>query len=104
MSLKLKNVNNNFLIGILALYLPPDNYIYGRDPETFFNNASVLWEDLYDCDLRLGGGDVNSRTKDLVDFLPDVDAQLIPTCVNPDRIKNKQGNSYYNFFLKTTDH
>ena len=61
MSLKLKNVNNDFLIGILALYLSPDNYIYGRDPKTFFNNASVLWEDLYDCDLLLGG---NSRTKD----------------------------------------
>ena len=94
MSLKLKNVNNDFLIGILALYLLSDNYIYGWDPETFFNNASVLWEDLYDCDLLLAGSDVNSRTTDLVHFLPDVDSQLIPTRGNPDRAKNKQSNSF----------
>ena len=30
MSIKLKNNCNDFLIGVLALYLPPYNYIYGK--------------------------------------------------------------------------
>ena len=56
LSIKLKHVENDFLLGILALYLPPENYIYGRDPENFFNHASALYEDLSGCDLVIGGG------------------------------------------------
>ena len=56
LAIKLKNINSGFLLGILALYLPPDSYMYGRDPESFFNQASVLWEGLFDCDLLIGGG------------------------------------------------
>ena len=96
-SVKLKNNQNDFLIGILALYLPPDNYIYGKDPETFFNEAGVLWEDLFDCDLIIGGGDLNSRTKNMVEYLPDIDGSLIPPRNNPDQIKNSHGNSFITF-------
>ena len=39
----------------------------GKDPETFFNEASVLFEDLSDCDIRIGGGDLNARTKEMED-------------------------------------
>ena len=81
----------------MALYLPPDNYIYGKDPETFFNRASVLWEDLFDCDLIVGGGDVNSRTKNMIDFLPDIDGNLIPIRENPDQTKNSHANSFITF-------
>ena len=96
-SVKLRNNFNDFLIGVLALYLPPDNYIYGKDPETFFNHASVLWEDLFDCDLLVGGGDLNSRTKNMIDFLPDIDGNLIPARENPDTMKNSHAESFITF-------
>jgi hypothetical protein len=97
LSIKLKNLNNDFLVGILALYLPPDNYMYGQDPENFYNNAAVLWEDLFDCDLLIGGGDLNSRVKDMLDYIPDIDGKLIPSRKNPDRIKNKHGDCFISF-------
>ena len=65
-SLKIKNNLNEFTIGILGLYLSPQNYIYGKDPETFFNEAAVLWDDLSDCDLRIGSGDLNAHTKNIL--------------------------------------
>ena len=79
------------------MYLPPDNYIYGKDPENFFNHASVLWEDLFDCDLLVGGGDLNSRTKNMIDFLPDIDGNLIPARENPDKIKNAHAECFITF-------
>ena len=96
-SVKLKNNLNDFIIGILALYLPPDNYIYGKDPENFFIEAGVLWEDLFDCDLLIGGGDLNSRTKNMIDYLPDIDGNLIPPRNNPDQIKNSHADSFITF-------
>ena len=96
-TVKLRNNLNDFTVGILGLYLPPENYVYGKDPETFFNEAGVLWEDLYDCDLLVGGGDVNSRTKDMIDYLPEIDGNLIPARQNPDRTKNSHANSFITF-------
>ena len=83
--LKLKNSKNDLFVGIVGLYLPPDNYVYGRDAEGFFNSAASLWEDFSDCDLLIGAGDVNSRTKDILDYLPDIDGGL----VTQDRIQIK---------------
>ena len=77
-SVKLQNIFNDLKVGILGLYLPPENYLYGKDPENFFNEAGVLWEDLFDCDLIVGGGDLNARTKNTVDYLPEIDGNLIP--------------------------
>ena len=77
-SVKLQNNFNDLKLGILGLYLPPENYLYGKDPENFFNEAGVLWEDLFDCDLIVGGGDLNARTKNTVDYLPEIDGNLIP--------------------------
>ena len=96
-SVKLQNNSNDFTIGILGLYLPPENYIYGKDPETFFNEAGALWEDLYDCDLLVGGGDLNSRTKDMIDYLPEIDGDFVPVRQNPDRTKNSHANSFITF-------
>ena len=52
------------------MYLSPDNYRYGQDAEGFFNIASVIWQDILDCDLLIGGGDLNSRTQGLIRFYP----------------------------------
>ena len=41
-SVIIQNNANDFKIGILGLYLPPDNYIYGKKPEIFFNEAGVM--------------------------------------------------------------
>ena len=53
-SVIIQNNANDFKIGILGLYLPPDTYIYGKEPEIFFNEAGVMWEDLFNCDLLVG--------------------------------------------------
>ena len=76
LGLKLKNTLNDFLLGVVGLYLSPDSYIYGQDPENFFNEAAVMWDDLSDCDLCIGSGDVNSRTKEMLDYLPDIDGNV----------------------------
>ena len=88
--LKLKNCKTDLYVGIVGLYLSPDNYI--------FNSAAVLWEDLSDCDLLIGAGDVNSRTKDLLDHIPDIDGGLIQPRTNPDQNKNAHGNCFLTFF------
>ena len=95
--LKLKNIKNDLTVGIVGLYLSPENYVYGRDAEGFFNDAAALWEDLSDCDLLIGAGDVNSRTKDMLDFVPDIDGGLVTPRSNPDQIKNAHGNCFLTF-------
>ena len=68
-----------------------------KNRKSFFNHAHVLWQELADCDLIVGGGDENARTKDLLDFIPDVDGQIIPERVNPDRTKNSHADSFITF-------
>ena len=94
--IKLKSKLNDFSIGIFGGYLPPDSYIYGQDNEGFFNNASVIWENLSDCDLLIGAGDLNARTKDLLDYLPEVDGHIAPR-FNPDLNKNAHGDAFITF-------
>ena len=96
MGIKLQNKHNSFKIGIVANYLPPDSFRYGQDPEGYFNDLTSLWEDLCDCDLRVGGGDLNARTKQLEDFIPEVDGNL-PARSNPDNVKNSHGSSFLTF-------
>ena len=86
LGLRLKNRLNDLLLGIFGIYLPPDSYIYGQDTEHFFSEASVLWNDSIDCDLLIGSGALNARTKDLKDYLPEIDGDL-PTRSNPDKTK-----------------
>ena len=99
--LKLKNTKSDIIVGVIGLYLSPDNYQYGRDPEGFFNNAAVLWEDFSDCDLLVGSGDLNSRTKEALDFIPEIDGDLIPLRSNPDKTKNAHGNCFLTFLKET---
>ena len=96
LGIKLQNRYNSFKIGIVANYLPPDNFHYGQDPEGYFNDLTSLWQDLCDCDLRVGGGDLNARTKQLEDFIPEVDGNL-PLRSNPDNVKNSHGSSFVTF-------
>ena len=96
-SMKLKNRYNDFILGILGLYLAPENYIYGKDAENFFIEATALFENLSDCDLRIGGGDLNARTKEIEDFIPDIDGNLVPKRTNPDKTKNAHTDSFIPF-------
>ena len=98
LSVKLRCVDNDVLIGLLVNYLPPDNYHFGKDPESFFNDNSLIYSDLSDCDLVVCGGDLNSRTKEDLDFIVDVDGNCTPRS-NPDLEKNSHGN-YFLDFLK----
>ena len=54
LAIKLKNNECDALIGIVANYLPPDTFHYGRDAEGYFADNAVIWSDLSDCDLVLG--------------------------------------------------
>ena len=95
--LKLKNTLNGLYVGLVGMYLSPDNYRYGQDAEGFFNNAAVMWQDLLGCDLLIGGGDLNSRTKKLFDYIPEIDGNLIPKRNNPDKTKNAHGDCFLTF-------
>ena len=86
------------LVGLLANYLPPDSYHYGKDPESYYLDNSLVYSDLNDCDLVIAGGDLNSRTREDPDYLPCVDANT-PARTNPDPDKNPHGD-YFLQFLK----
>ena len=96
LGLKIENNETKLRVGVVANYLSPDSYHYGQDPEGFFNNLTSMWQDMSDCDLRIGGGDLNARTKDLQDFIPEIDGNLA-TRTNPDSIKNSHGSSFITF-------
>ena len=91
LGIKMKNYENDMIIGIIAFYLSPDSYLYGQDAEHFFTEAAVLWEDFLDCDLLVGTGDLNARIRSDLDFIPDIDGH-IPPRHNPDNSKNPHGN------------
>ena len=61
----------------------------------------MLWEDLSDCDLLCGAGDVNSRTKEILDYIPEIDGGLIPQRFNPDQSKNAHGNCFLTFLKES---
>ena len=96
-TIKMKSNLSEITIGILGLYLPPDTYRYGQDSEDFFNQATALWQDLWDCDLIVGGGDLNARTRDMIDFIPEIDGRIIPKRFNPDSSKNAHAESFITF-------
>ena len=63
LAIKLKNNESDVKLGIVVNYLPPDTFHYGRDPGGYFADNAAIWSDMSDCDLLVGGGDLNSRTK-----------------------------------------
>ena len=72
-------------------------YKYGQDSEEFFIQASSLWNDMSDCDLIVGGGDINARTRTMIDFIPEIDGFDIPPRSNPDNGKNAHADSFLTF-------
>ena len=54
-----------------------------------------------DCDLRIGLGDLNARTKNVDDFISDVDGSLVLPRYNPDQIKKSHANSFIPFLKDT---
>jgi hypothetical protein len=55
LAVKLRCTENGSLIGLLANYLPPDSYHYGKDPDSFYLDNSLVFSD---CDLIVAGGDL----------------------------------------------
>ena len=53
-----------------------------------------MWQDCLDYDLLIGAGDINACTKELADYIPEIDGNLIPIRYNPDKIKNAHGNCF----------
>ena len=96
LAVKLRCRDNDALIGLLANYLSPDSYRFGKDPESYFNDNSLVFSDLSDCDLLVAGGDLNSRTRTDPDFIADIDGHTAPR-QNPDKDKNSHGDFFLNF-------
>ena len=96
LAVKLRCTENNATVGLLSNYLPPDSFHYGKDPEGFYQDNSLVFSDLLDCDLVVAGGDINSRTKEELDFIPDIDANVLPRS-NPDTEKNNHGKHFLQF-------
>jgi hypothetical protein len=78
------------------MHLPPDSYFYGKDPESFFIDNSLVYSDLSDCDLIVAGGDLNARTREEPDFIFDIDGCTKPR-YNPDPDKNNHGEHFLQF-------
>ena len=97
LGLKLKSHENDSLIGLITNYLPPDSFHYGKDPESYFLDNSVMYDELIDCDLLICGGDLNSRTKTMLDYIPDVDGQNFALRSNPDTDRNSHGDQFIQF-------
>ena len=97
LGIKLQQRFTDYTLGIMANYLSPSNYQYGRDPEGYYNNCGVIWDNLSDCDLRVGAGDYNSRTSQVLDYLPDIDGAIVQPRTNPDKIKNSHGDCFISF-------
>ena len=96
LAVKLRCTDNDATIGLLSNYLPPDSFHYGKDPEGFFRDNSLVFSDLLECDLVVAGGDINARTQDDLDYIPDIDANVQPRS-NPDLEKNNHGNHFLQF-------
>ena len=97
LGIKLKSNENDYLIGLIANYLPPDSFHYGKDPDSYFLDNSVMYDELIDCDLLICGGDLNARTKTMLDYIPDVDGQDFSPRANPDTDKNSHGDQFIQF-------
>ena len=52
---------------------------------------------LADCDLLVEAGDYNARTKQIPDFIPEIDGDLVPQRFNPDTGKNSHGVAFLDF-------
>ena len=57
----------------------------------------MLWEDFSDCDLLVGAGDLNARTREIDDYISEIDGGFIPKRLNPDQTKNAHGNCFLTF-------
>ena len=62
LSVKFTNVNSGENFYIIVCYLPPENSIYGVDPEGFFDCLGDLINQTDHTDLVLIAGDFNART------------------------------------------
>ena len=96
LAVKQRSTEDDNLIGLLCNYLPPDSFHYGKDPEGFFVDNSLVFSDLCDCDLVVAGGDLNARTKEELDYIPDVDGDT-QSRTNPDLEGNNHGKMFLNF-------
>ena len=95
MGIKLQKRFTEYTIGIMGNYLSPSNYQFGRDTEGYCNNCAVVWDDMSDFDLRVGPGDYDSHTGQVLDYLPDIDGAIVKPRTNPDRITNSHGDCFF---------
>lgn len=84
---------------IIAVYLSPENSVWGRDSVNFFAHLEHIIYTCPDVDDVIITGDINSRIGDSLDYIPGID-EVRPR-IHIDTYKNLHGNSFIDFLLNT---
>lgn len=82
-------------MSIVAIYLSPENSLWGRDSINFFSHLISLIYSCSESDFTIVCGDFNARLGDLDDFIPDVDD--LCSRLSIDSVKNKHGEALIEF-------
>lgn len=99
--LGLRFVHNvsDYTFVVFSCYLPPENSPWGRDATAFFSHLLAQTYLFADVDDLFMCGDVNARTGNLSDYVPDIDD--LGTRTNIDNTINSHGRSFVEFLQES---
>ncbi|WAQ97834.1 LOW QUALITY PROTEIN: hypothetical protein MAR_022207 [Mya arenaria] len=92
LALKLSHRETESDLVIFACYLPPENFVWGRDGQSFFAHLLSLIYTHGDCDYMFIGADFNARIGCLSDILEGCDS--VPQRVSIDKSINQHGHTF----------
>ena len=87
----------NFLV--VAMYLSPEQSVWGRDANGFFNHLLGIMYQFNECDNIILAGDLNSKIGNMEDYIPEID-NVQPRSIL-DHSRNKHGQELINFLLES---
>ena len=73
---------------VVAMYLPPEQSVWGRDSVNFYNHLMKIVYEYENCDNIILAGDVNSKIGNAQEYIPDIDD------VTPRKILDPTFNSH----------
>ena len=82
---------------IVGCYLPPENSVYGKNTELYFNYIGSLLLQYDDCDLLLICGDLNARISNIDDIERNLDAIDLQKRLSCDTVLNSHGKVFLHF-------
>jgi hypothetical protein len=99
-AIKFKSKLNDYCLLIIAVYLPPEQSVWGRDGTGFYSHILKIMYENNDCDNVVVAGDTNSKIGITQDFIPGVDDN-IGDRKNLDKSKNKHGQEMIDFLIES---